>query len=121
MKRCFFLILMFSALAIHVIGQNNKLTRGFLELEAKNYGLSIQHFSAINSKYSSISNYGLACLYGNTSEFEQVDSAIFYLNKALQSYVVCRDKLSRNRRDDLQRVGWDEVNMQNMLQIMELM
>ena len=118
MKRCFFLILMFSALAIHVIGQNNKLTRGFLELEAKNYGLSIQHFSAINSKYSSISNYGLACLYGNTSEFEQVDSAIFYLNKALQSYVVCRDKLSRNRRDDLQRVGWDEVNMQNMLHSM---
>jgi hypothetical protein len=115
MKRCFFLILMFSALAIHVIGQNNKLTRGFLELEAKNYGLSFQHFRALNSKYSSISNYGFACLYGNTSEFEHVDSAIYYLSNALQSYDVCSDKLSRNRRDDLQRVGWDDVNMQNML------
>ncbi len=116
MKRYFFLIMMFWGLAIQVIGQNDKLTRGFTELKAKNYGLSFQYFRTLDSKYSSISDYGIACLYGNTMEFEHVDSAIYYLNNALLSFAGCSDKLSRNRRDELQRIGWDEQNMQRMRQ-----
>lgn len=118
MKRYFFLIMMFLGLAVHVIGQNDKLTRGFSELKAKNYGLSFQYFRTLNNKYSSISDYGLACLYGNTLEFEQVDSAIYYLNNALQSYVGCQKNVSRKRLESLQRFGWEEQNIKHMLEAM---
>ena len=102
-------------LAVYVNGQNHKLTRGFYELKGKNYGLSFHYFRTLKGKYSSISDYGIACLYGTTLEFEQVDSAIFYLNNSLQSYAGCLKNVSNNRLGTLKHFGWEEQHIKQML------
>ncbi|MFM1810290.1 MAG: hypothetical protein RLZZ382_1515, partial [Bacteroidota bacterium] len=85
MMRTIFVIAFLLGTAYTVLGQKHKVLRGFSELNAKNYGLAWQIFQELKDKNPSISNYGMALLYGETLDFKQIDSAIFYANESIQS------------------------------------
>ena len=73
MIRRLFVITFLLGTAYTVLGQKDKVLRGFSELNAKNYGLALQIFHELKDKNPSISSYGMAILYGETLDFKQID------------------------------------------------
>ena len=74
MIRTLFVITFLLGMAYTVHGQKDKVLRGFSELNAKNYGLALKIFHELKDNNPSISNYGMALLYGETLDFKQIDS-----------------------------------------------
>ena len=116
MMRQLFLITFLLGTAYTVLGQKDKVLRGFSELNAKNYGLALQIFQELKDKNSSISNYGMALLYGETLDFKQIDSAIFYANESIQSYAENLVHIPRKQRIALNDLGWNLNEMNRLLQ-----
>ena len=73
MIRTLFVITFLLGMAYSVHGQKDKVLRGFSELNAKNYGLALKIFHELKDNNPSISNYGMALLYGETLDFKQID------------------------------------------------
>lgn len=117
MMRSFFLISFLLSTAYTVLGQKDKVLRGFTELNAKNYGLALKCFHEIKDKNPSVSSFGMALLFGETLEFKHLDSAIFYTKEAIQFFPLNLSHISRKQGIALQDLGWDLEGMKRLLQV----
>lgn len=116
MMRLLFLTLFVLSSAYHLHGQKDKVLRGFSELNNKNFGLALKYFQALKDKNPSVSSFGMALLYGETLEFKHLDSAIFYTTEAIQLFPQNVSHISRKQEAALQKMGWGQEGLKQMLQ-----
>lgn len=113
-----FLILLMVVLGPRALslGQCNPAMRGFKALEEHNYGIAANQFKTLKNGEKSIAYFGLACLFSHSREFYNVDSALFYLKKSMDSWSICEENLSNKKRKLYQTLGWTKEGLEGLLE-----
>lgn len=86
--------------------QKNDIKKGFAALDAKNFGIANSIFNESQASWPSIASFGLFKLYFQTKEYNSIDSAAFYLQRALHFYASDSIGLKTKKRMDFQSLGW---------------
>ena len=111
MKSTLFSLLLCLVCTVGARGQRINCMNGFDALQQKNYGIALAEFRSLQERNPSVAAYGLALIFGTTREFKDLDSAIFYLESAIETHAASLSSSSRRRRDNLVEIGWEAEHM----------
>ena len=111
MKCALLSLLLCFVFAVGAHGQRMNCMNGFYALQQKNYGIALTEFRSLYQRSPSIASYGLALIYGTTREFKDLDSALIYLESAIETHAESLSKCPRKQRGNLVALGWDSEHM----------
>ena len=116
MKAFFWMIFFLIGFATASNAQYRKLDNAFESIQKKNFGFAIESFQKGKANNYSLAAYGFAQIYGNSVEFEQIDSAIFYAKIAIDHFETNYRKLPSRYKERFVKLGWEYAQLLDFLQ-----